>query len=70
MPYTLFLAKSLEDLMSTFLMSVNPIQINRRSARGKVFVLILDSSCLSLLVIAGGALFFMSLLIRSSCTII
>ena len=67
---TLFLAKSLEDLMSAFLTSVNPVQINRHSTGGKVFMLILDSSCLSLLVMAGGGLFLMSLLIRSSCTII
>lgn len=70
MPDTLFLAKSLEDLMSTFLTSVNPVQINRHSTGGEVFVLILDSSCLSLLVMAGGGFFIMPLMIRSSCTII
>lgn len=42
---TLFLAESLEDLKSTFLTSVDPVHINRNSARGKVFVLILGSSC-------------------------
>lgn len=66
---TLFLAKSL-DVMSTFLTSVDPVQINRNSAGGKVFVLILGGSCLSVLVIAGGTLFFMLLLINSSCRII
>lgn len=66
---TLFLAESLEDLMSTFLTSVDPVHINRNSARGKVFVLILGSSCPSVLVIASGTLFFMLLLIKSSCRI-
>lgn len=66
---TLFLAESLEDLMSTFLTSVDPVHINRNSARGKVFVLILGSSCPSVLVIASATLFFMLLLIKSSCRI-
>lgn len=70
MPDILFLAKSLEDLMNTFLTSVNPVAINRCSMGGKVFVLILDSSCLSLLVMAGGVLFVTSFLIKGSCTII
>lgn len=49
---TPFLPKSL-DVMSTFLTSVDPVQINRNSTGGKVFVLILGGSCLSGLVIAG-----------------
>lgn len=67
---TLFLAKSLEDVMSTFLTSVDPAQINRNSTGGKIFVFILGSSCLSVLVIAGGTLFLMLFLIKSSYRII
>lgn len=70
MSNTLFRAKSLEDVMSTFLTSVDPFQINRNSTGGKVFVLILGSSCLSVLVMAGGTLFFILLIIKSSYRII
>lgn len=56
--------------MSAFLTSVNPVQTKRFPAGRKVFVLVLESSCLSLPVMAGGVLFFVSFLIRSSCTII
>lgn len=56
--------------MNAFLTSVNPVQTNRCPMGRKVFVLVLDSSCLSLPVVAGGVLFFVSFLIRSSCTTI
>lgn len=67
---TLFLAKSLEDIMSTFLTSVDPVQINRKLYGGKVFELILGSNCLSVLVMASGTLFFMLLFIKNSCRIL